>query len=144
MVRTYRFRLSAYTIALILFLTVTLGYTYVYSRGVILEEAENNITSTAQVLNSNLELEENELLHYAEIVRDDLRIKEYMFMTARVGTDNEALVTLLDRQLGWLPVQRHVVIANSGRILVGQENTDLALLALKKGNLKLYAFHVLW
>ena len=126
MVRTYRFRLSAYTIALILFLTVTLGYTYVYSRGVILEEAENNITSTAQVLNSNLELEENELLHYAEIVRDDLRIKEYMFMTARVGTDNEALVTLLDRQFGWLPVQRHVVIANSGRILVGQENTDLA------------------
>ncbi len=126
MIKTYRFRLSAYTIALVLFLMLTLGYTYMYSRGVILEEAENNITSTAQVLNSNLELEENELLHYAEIVRDDLRIKEYMFMTARVGTDNEALVALLDRQFGWLPVERQVVISNSGRVLVGHENADLA------------------
>jgi diguanylate cyclase (GGDEF)-like protein len=105
---------------------LTLGYTYVYSRGVILEEAENNLTSTAQVLNSNLEMEENELLHYAEIVRDDLRIKEYMFMTAKVGTDNEALVALLDRQFGWLPVERQVIIANNGQILVGQENKDLA------------------
>ena len=126
MVRTYRFRLSAYTIALVLFLMLTLGYTYVYSRGVILEEAENNLTSTAQILNSNLELEENELLHYAEIVRDDLRIKEYMFMTAKVGTDNEALVALLDRQFGWLPVERAVIIANNGKILVGEEHTDLA------------------
>ncbi|WP_455210958.1 diguanylate cyclase [Kaarinaea lacus] len=126
MVRTYRFRLSAYTIALVLFLILTLGYTYVYSRGVILEGAENNLTSTAQVLNSNLEMEENELLHYAEIVRDDLRIKEYMFMTAKVGTDNEALVALLDRQFGWLPVERQVIISNNGRILVGHENEDLA------------------
>jgi diguanylate cyclase (GGDEF)-like protein len=103
-----------------------LGYTYAYSRGVILEEAESNITSTAQVLNSNLELEENELLHYAEIVRDDLRIKEYMFMTSKVGTDNEALVALLDRQFGWLPVERQLVIANNGQVLVGQEHADLA------------------
>lgn len=104
----------------------TLGNTYMYSRGVILEEAENNLTSTAQVLNSNLEMEENELLHYAEIVRDDLRIKEYMFMTSRIGTDNEALVALLDRQFGWLPVERHVIVSNNGQILVGQENKDLA------------------
>jgi diguanylate cyclase (GGDEF)-like protein len=126
MVKTYRFRLSAYTIALLLFLVLTLGYTYEYSRSVILEEAESNITSTAQVLNSNLELEENELLRYAEIVRDDLRIKEYMFMTSKVGTDNEALVALLDRQFGWLPVERQLVIANNGQILVGQAYTDLA------------------
>ena len=126
MVRTYRFRLSAYTIALMLFLTFILSYTYLYSRNVILEEAENNITSTAQVLNTNLEMEENELLHYAEIVRDDLRIKEYMFMTTKVGTDNEALVTLMDRQFGWLPVERQIIIANNGRVLVGLENTDLA------------------
>jgi diguanylate cyclase (GGDEF)-like protein len=105
---------------------LTLGYTYVYSRGVILEEAENNLTSTAQVLNSNLEMAENELLHYAEIVRDDLRIKEYMFMTSKVGTDNEALVALLDRQFGWLPVERHAIITSNGQILVGHESQDLA------------------
>jgi len=131
MVKTYRFRLSAYTIALMLFLTFILSYTSLYSRNVILEEAENNITSTAQVLNTNLEMEENELLHYAEIVRDDLRIKEYMFMTTKVGTDNEALVTLMDRQFGWLPVERQIIIAGNGRILVGQEHKDLAENVLK-------------
>ena len=71
-------------------------------------------------------MEENELLHYAEIVRDDLRVKEYMFMTARVGTDSEALVALLDRQFGWLPVERQIIIANNGQILVGEDNKDLA------------------
>ncbi|WP_455204191.1 diguanylate cyclase [Kaarinaea lacus] len=126
MVKTYRFRLSAYTISLVLFLTITLAYTYVYSRNVILEEAENNITTTAQVLNSNLEMEENELTHYAEIVRDDLRIKEYIFMTSKLGTDNEALVTLHQRQFGWLPVDRQIIIATNGKVVLGNEHQDLA------------------
>jgi len=65
MLSTYRFRLIAYTILLVAFLTATLVYTYIYSRNVILEEAENSVTNTALLLNGNIEMEENELLHYA-------------------------------------------------------------------------------
>lgn len=125
MFRTYRFRLIAYTGLLLAFLCATLAYTYIYSRNVILAEAENNITNTAQVLNSSLEMEEVELLHYTEIVRDDLRIQEYMFMAVKVGTDGEPLKTLYDRQFGWLPIERRVLITNTGRVLFGEENPDL-------------------
>ena len=126
MLSTYRFRLIAYTILLVAFLTATLVYTYIYSRNVILEEAENSVTNTALLLNGNIEMEENELLHYAEIVRDDLRIKEYVFMIVKVGTDEEALESLYSRHYGWLPVKRRLILGNNGRVLLGSEHQDLA------------------
>lgn len=126
MLSTYRFRLIAYTILLVAFLTATLVYTYMYSRDVILEEAENSVTNTAQLLNGNVEMEEKELLHYSEIVRDDLRMKEYVFMVVQVGTDNEALKSLYNRHYGWLPVKRRIILGNNGRILLGNDQPDLA------------------
>ena len=126
MLSTYRFRLIAYTGLLVAFLTATLVYTYVYSHNVILEEAENSVSNTSYLLNGNLEMEEKELLHYAEIVRDDLRIKEYVFMVVKVGTDNEALKSLYKRHYGWLPVKRRIILGNNGRILLGNEHKNLA------------------
>ena len=126
MFTTYRSRLMAYTVLLVAFLMATLGYTYIYSRNVILEESENSLTDTAQMLNGNLEMEEMELLHYTEIVKDDLRIQEYMFMVSMVGTDNEPLQNLYDRQFGWLPVERRIIMTNDGRILLGAEHASLA------------------
>jgi diguanylate cyclase (GGDEF)-like protein len=126
MLSTYRFRLIAYTVLLVAFLTATLVYTYIYSRNVILEEAENSVTNTASLLNGNIEMEEKELLHYAEIVRDDLRVKEYVFMIVKVGTDDEALASLYERHYGWLSVKRRIVLGNNGRILLGSEHQDLA------------------
>ena len=126
MVHTYRFRLTIYTIALLVFLTGTLALTYIYARNVILSEAERNIASTAQVLQGNMELEENELLHYTEIVRDDIRVKEYLFMISKVGTDSEPLQVLYERQFGWLPVERHLVMSNKGAVILGERTSPLA------------------
>ena len=122
---TYRFRLIAYTLALAAFLTATLVYTYFYSRDVILTEAKNNVTHTTHLLNGNIDLEESELQHYTEIVRDDIRIKEYMFMIVKVGTDSEPLQELYARHFGWLPVSRHIILSNSGQTLLGKQDTDL-------------------
>jgi len=126
MLSTYRFKLIAYTFLLVAFLTATLAYTYVYSKNVILEEAENSVTNTGLLLNGSIDMEEKELLHYTEIVRDDSRIKEYVFMVVKVGTDNEALHALYKRHYGWLPVKRRIILGNNGRILLGNENPDLA------------------
>ncbi|NOZ52034.1 MAG: diguanylate cyclase [Gammaproteobacteria bacterium] len=126
MLPTYRLRLIAYTILLVSFLTATMAYTYIYSRDVILEEAENSVTNTSLLLNGNVELEEKALQRYIELVRTDLRIKEYMFMLVKVGTDNEALKSLYDQHYGWLPVKRHIILSANGRILLGKEHKDLA------------------
>ena len=126
MFRTYRSRLIFYTILLLALLTGTLAYTSYYSRNIILEEAENSIANTARLLAGNVEQEENELLHYAEVIRDDQRIQEYTFMVTKGGTDGEALDKLHQRQFGWLPVERSVFISKSGKILLGEEHPDLA------------------
>jgi diguanylate cyclase (GGDEF)-like protein len=126
MFRTYRSRLILYTSLLLVLLGSTLAYTYYYSRNIILEEAESSFANTANLLTGNIEMEENELLHYAEVVRDDLRIQEYTFMVTKVGTDSEALNKLYQRSFGWLPVERCVIVSNGGRIILGEDNPDLA------------------
>lgn len=126
MLTTYRARLVFYTIMLAVFLAAMLGYTYWYSRSVILDEVAHSFSNTARLLTGNVEMEENELLHYAEIVRDDLRIQEYIFMVTKVGADPDALNTLYERSFGWLPIERYVFVDNNGHIQLGTDNLDLA------------------
>jgi diguanylate cyclase (GGDEF)-like protein len=126
MITTYRARLIFYTVLLAVFLSAMLGYTYWYSRNVILDEVESSFTNTARILTGNIEMEEDELYHYAEVVRDDQRIKEYMFMVTKVGADPDAMQALYNRSFGWLPIERFVFVDMKGHILLGQKNGDLA------------------
>lgn len=126
MLKTYRARLILYTILLATFIVSTLAYTYWYARSAILEQAEANIVKTARLLTGNIEMEENELQHYIEVVRDDPRIKEYMFMVTKVGAEGDALATMYDRNFGWLPVDRYVFIDNEGHTLLGVDTPSLS------------------
>jgi diguanylate cyclase (GGDEF)-like protein len=124
--QTYRARLILYSSVLIVFLIGTLVYSYSYTRSIILEESERNLTHTVRLLQSQIETERNELLRYAGIVSDDLRIQEYMFVVVRVGSDNEPLLKLYERLFGWLPIDRRVIIGEKGNVLVGAQHQDLA------------------
>lgn len=124
--QTYRARLIVYSSVLMVFLIGTLVYSYYYTRAVILQESESNLTNTARLLQSQIESERNELLRYAGIVADDLRMQEYMFVVVRIGSDNDPLLKLFERLFGWLPIDRRVIISDSGRVLIGSQNQDLA------------------
>jgi len=125
MLRTYRARITFYNALLMVFLASILGYTYFYSRNVILEEAEIHSLNLSNLLRSNIEMEEEKLLHYTEVVRDDLNIQEYMFITTEVGGDKQALWRLYRRGFGWLPVANTVFIDNDGKAILGEEHRDL-------------------
>jgi len=126
MFTTYRARLFFYITLLAIFLSSTLGYTYWVSRNLIITEVENSFTNTARLLTGNVEMEENELLYYTEVVRDDLRIQEYMFMITKVGAEPGSLESLYERSFGWLPIERYVFVDMNGQIQLGNEHTDLA------------------
>ncbi len=126
MLQSYRSRLVSYSIVLMLFLSVTLIYSYFYLRSLITNEAEAHVERMVQLSKSKLEDERNELLRYAEIVGDDLRFKEYMFVVTKIGSDSEPLQDIYDRHFGWLPIDRLVVLSNEGKILVGDPGSDLA------------------
>jgi len=125
MLHTYRARLIFYNALLMVFLISILSYTYIYSRDVIIEEAEIHSLNLSNLLRSNIETEEEKLLHYTEVVRDDLNIQEYMFITAEVDSKKEALWNLYRRNFGWLPIQHTVFITSSGKAIIGEEYDDL-------------------
>jgi len=126
MLTTYRARLSFYTILLTTFLVTTLAYTYIYSRDAILEQASYNLSNTAHLLTGNIEQEENGLLHHAEIIRDDPRIQEYMYMITKIGAEEDALRRLFKRIFSWLPVKRFVFLNLNGQPQLNTKNADLA------------------
>jgi diguanylate cyclase (GGDEF)-like protein len=96
------------------------------SRDLIIAEVENSFDNTARLLTGNVEMEENELLHYAEVVRDDLRIQEYMFMVTKVGAEPNSLDSLYERSFGWLPIERYAFVDTNGIIALGNKHEDLA------------------
>ncbi len=125
MLQTYRARIIFYNALLLTFLISILGYTYFYSRDIILEEAEIHSLNLSNLLRSTIEMEEEKLLNYTEVIRDDLNIQEYMFITTEVGSNKEALWSLYRRNFGWLPIDRTVFIDNDGKAIIGTEHDDL-------------------
>ncbi len=126
MLTTYRARLFFYTILLATFLVATLTYTYIYSRDAILEQARHNLSNTARLLASNITMEENGLLHHAEMIRDDPRIQEYMYMVTKIGAEEDALRRLFKRDFNWPPVERFVFLDLNGQPRINTKNADLA------------------
>ncbi len=125
MLHTYHARIIFYNALLMVFLISILAYTHIYSRNVIIEEAEIYSLNLSNLLRSNIEMEEEKLLHYTEVVRDDLIIQEYMFITTEINGEKEALWNLYRRNFSWLPIQRTAFIDNDGKAIIGEEHDDL-------------------
>jgi len=114
-----------------IFLSGTLLYSYRYVQKVIFEEADNHLLRLKQLLVGNLKSEQSKLQRYANIVTRDLRFKEYLFVVTGIGGDSQPLEDLYERQFGWLPIYRHILISNKEEVLVGKNQIDLALAVRK-------------
>ncbi|VAX13274.1 diguanylate cyclase/phosphodiesterase (GGDEF & EAL domains) with PAS/PAC sensor(s) [hydrothermal vent metagenome] len=123
---SYRSKLLVYTIAMMVLLAGSLLYTYRYVRNILLEEDDLHADIMATIFHNQLEAEKTEYQRYADIVAEDLRIKEHMFALVRKGSDSLPLKDTYNRHFGWLPINRYVVVSQDKRkILVGQEHADL-------------------
>ena len=123
---SYRSRLTFYSLLLITFLTGTLVYSYKYIHQVMLDEADEHLTRLKQLLNSHLKTERNELQRYATLVAHDLRLQEYLYVVTGIGGDSEPLGKLYDREFGWLPIDRKMILDGTNRALTGKQHDDLA------------------
>jgi diguanylate cyclase (GGDEF)-like protein len=124
--RSYRAKLVIYMAMLIVFLSATFIYSYTYIQRVMLEESDNHLVRLKQLLNGHLNSERSELERYAAIVAQDLRVKEYMYVITGIGGSSEPLSTLYEREFGWLPIDRRIILTGSRQILVGRQHKDLA------------------
>ncbi len=124
--QSYRAKLLLNTTVLMLLLGGSLLYTYNYVRDLLIQENNNHLASLSQVLRSQIEYEKNEFQRYADIVSEDLRIKQYMFVVVNIGNEPAPLQKLYQRQFGWLPISRYVIVSNDHKLLAGTKHADLA------------------
>ena len=123
---SYRAKLLVYTVAMMVLLAGSQLYTYSYVRNILLEEDKRHIDSVAQIFAGQIASEKVEYQRYADIVAEDQRIKEYMFVIVGIGSEPQPLQDIYERHFGWLPISRYVVVSRDKQeILVGAEHRDL-------------------
>lgn len=125
MLHTFRAQLLVYIGLLMAFLLGVLMFSYHSSRAVIMGEAENNVTRVAQQIEGQLVREGRDLLERAKMVRDDIALAEYAYIVLAVGAEKQSIQELYQRQFGWLPVSRVVLLSTEGVPLLGAQHTDL-------------------
>jgi len=122
---SYRTRLLIYSLGMMLFLAGTLLYSYQYVKKLIYTEAEEHISRVAQLSHMRLEDTRHSLQRYTEIVRDDLRLQEYLFVVSKIGSDSKPLQELYKRHFGWLPIDRYLIVDSNNKIIIGHKHHDL-------------------
>lgn len=125
--KTYRARLISYVALLAAFLTCTLLVSSFYARGILMDEAESNTQRTAKLLDTYIRSHHNDMLRYADIVRNDMQLQEYMFVVVSLGAETNPLKELYARQFNWLPVTDSTLIDLKGNVIVGNESPSLIL-----------------
>jgi len=123
--RSYRAKLVIYMVLLLVFLSATFGYSYKYVQQVLMDESDNHLVRLKQLLNGHLNSEQDELQRYATIVAQDLRVKEYMYVITAIGGSSEPLSKLYEREFGWLPIDRKIILSDKREVLVGAQHPDL-------------------
>ena len=123
--RTYQSRLVAYITVLLVFLVAVLAFSYYASRAVILQEAGNNIARMAQQIEGQLGYDARDSRARVKMIRDNIPLTEYLFIATSLDTDAAAIRELYQRQFGWLPADRVVLLAKSGKAMIGKGHADL-------------------
>ncbi|MDT8404390.1 diguanylate cyclase [Sulfuriflexus sp.] len=122
---TYRTRLVLFVLLLVAFLSITLLLSFQHSRDIMIDEAVNHLGRTSRLLDTALVTERKELERYAEIVRKELRIKEYMYVVVEIGTDTAPLNERHAEQFSWLPVDSSMIVSHKGEVLSGEGPAEL-------------------
>jgi diguanylate cyclase (GGDEF)-like protein len=123
--RTYRLRLIIYTSTLLVFVVAVLGFSYRASRALVLEQAEVNIGRVAQQIEGQLRSDARDAAARVKMIRDNVTLTEYLFITSTLNTDAAAVREMYQRQFGWLPVHRVLLLTRGGRALIGTGHRDL-------------------
>ena len=127
---TFRSRLIFYIILVSVFLGAALSLSFWHTQNILLTEANQQLQRTSGLLDTYLAAERNELERYASIVRENLRMQEYMYVVTEINAESEPLDKLFLQQFGWLPIDTRILTNTNGEIISG--NTSDTIIAPEK------------
>ncbi|MFO7604042.1 MAG: diguanylate cyclase [Gammaproteobacteria bacterium] len=119
MLKSYRARLVFYSIMLMVFLSAMMAYSYLYIYDLVIDETETHISRLAQSSVSALTVERHELERYAEVIANDLRLRQYMFIVTEVGGEASTLQELYDRTFASLPIDNIYIVDKDKNLVLG-------------------------
>jgi len=117
---TYKTRLIVYMVLLTGFLSGILLYSNKILQDALLNEGDHHLSRLVQLITAQIESKQDELMHYAAMVRENSTLQEYMFVVVRVNSDVEPLKTFYKKSFGWLPVEYNMILTKEGKLLAGK------------------------
>ncbi|MDH5436046.1 MAG: GGDEF domain-containing protein [Gammaproteobacteria bacterium] len=139
---TYKSRLILYIALLMGFLVGIMTFSNKIMQNALLEEADTHLDRVVQLITSRIESKQDELLHYAVMVKDNLTLQEYMFVVTSINSDIAPLKDFYTSNFGWLPVEYNMILDRNGKLIAGRHsgNTiDHVGLAIKKNVMSTFA-----
>jgi len=122
---TFRSRLIFYILLVSIFVGVALSLSFWHTQNILLSEANQQLIRTSRLLDTHLAEDRGELKRYVGIVRDNLRIQEYMYVVTEINAENEPLDKLFLQQFGWLPIDNRALTDMEGKIISGNTNDTI-------------------
>ncbi len=122
---TFRSRLIFYIFIISVFLATALSLSFWHTQNILLTEANQQLQRTSRLLDTYLATERSELERYAGIVRENLRMQEYMYVVTEINAEREPLDKLFLQQFGWLPIDNRILTNTKGEIISGNTNNTI-------------------
>ncbi|GMR21454.1 MAG: hypothetical protein BMS9Abin36_2055 [Gammaproteobacteria bacterium] len=118
---------------LLVFVIGVLIFSYDASRQVVIKQADHTIHRIVDQIHGSLGSELNALRQRARMIRSNVALSEYTFVIVNIETESAPLEKLFQRQFGWLPIDKAVILSNTGKPLLGTDRVAL-INAVKERN----------
>lgn len=128
---SYTSRMFLYIGMLMALLTGMMLLSFKTASDIVVSGSRDHLRHAAMRKQETLRAQGEELLSYTDIIVNDLRLQEYIYIIVELDAGKDGLASYYDRQFGSLPTDAHVILSRSGKVLYGGKNQALVS-ALRK------------
>ena len=132
---SYTSRMFLYIGMLIALLSGMMLLSFKTATDVVVSGSRDHLRHAAMRKQEALREQGEELLSYTNIIVNDQRLQEYIYIIVELDTDKDGLAPYYDRQFGTLPADAGVILSINGDVLYGDENQALVNAVRKKHNI---------
>jgi diguanylate cyclase (GGDEF)-like protein len=100
---------------------------------IVVSGSRDHLRHAAMRKQEIIRLQGKELLSYTDIIVNDLRLQEYLYIITELGTGKEGLASYYDRQFGTLPSDARMIFSMDGDMLYGTGSETLIRVLHEQG-----------
>ena len=122
---SYTSRMLLYAGMLVVLLTGMMLLSFKTATDIVVSASRDHLRHAAMRKQEAVRSEGEELLNYTDIIVNDLRLQEYLYIITELDAGKDGLASYYERQFGSLPTDGRAIIARNGDVLYGSESPAL-------------------